>query len=204
MPFCIKCGAKTPEGSGDYCPNCSNSPPPIPQPQPQHSRQPAEYLLDIWDPKQAIILGIIFTPLFTIIIHYLNWKDLRNKKETTSLLIWGFAFIVLATAMSVELHTIYNSINSMKDMGRLFKLLLPFIIVISNLSFEFNNICIMLYPIFFFVAWYFLNGKKQIEYVEENYGDEYEGKSWRTPVVIAILIPFIVGFIIGFVNSFSR
>jgi len=204
MPFCIKCGAKTPEGSGDYCSNCSNLPPPIPhpQPQPQHSQQPTEYLRDIWEPKQAIILGIIFTPLFTMIIHYLNWKELGNKKEANSLLIWCIAFIVFATSMSVELHTIYNSISGIKDIGKLFKLLLPFILVISNLSFEFNNLALMLYPIFVFAIWYFLNGKKQIEYVEENYGDEYEGKSWRTPVLIAILIPFIVGFIIGFVNSF--
>jgi len=194
MPFCTKCGTKTPEGSGDLCSNCSNSPPPI--------SQPTEHYQDVWDPKQAIIWGIIFTPLFTMIIHYLNWKNLGKKNEATSLLIWGFAFIVLATAMSVELHTIYNSINSIKDMGRLFKLLLPFIIVISNLSFEFNNICIMLYPIFFFVAWYFMDGKKQIEFVKKNYGDEYEAKSWRNPVLLAIFIPFVAGFIIGFVRAF--
>lgn len=51
-------------------------------------------------------------------------------------------------------------------------------------------------------AWYFGLGKKQVAYVKDELGDEYERKTWLKPILISIgaLIGFVVtSMVLGYI-----
>ena len=42
----------------------------------------------IWNPTVAVYLGLLFTPLFSAVIQYLNWKTLGQRVKVKSSIAW--------------------------------------------------------------------------------------------------------------------
>lgn len=128
-------------------------------------------ITQIWNPSVAITLGIVFTPIFSALIHASNWRALGNHEEARRSVKWAaaqFFIIILATLLAA----LFRTELALYYMARA----LPFLGLI---------------------AWGVTAGKAQIAHVSSELGDIYESKSWILPVVTALACILVGALILG-------
>jgi len=109
----------------------------------------------LWNPGAAAAWSLLFTAVFGALLQYKNWKTLGEKKEAKISLIWAISILVFFLTWAL-IPEQYEP--------------LP---VITRRS-----------QIILLALWYFIHGKKQIRYIKENHGKDYERKQWASPLLI--------------------
>jgi len=146
--LCSKCNAEVSK-EFSFCPKCGT----VLLNEQNLTEKPA-----IWNPYIVANLCLLFSPLFSTIIQYINWNALKQKDKAKLSRIWIFTWIAI---------------------------LIIFLVLGVILPIEYLNIYISCYTIIL-IFWYFINGKNQSEYVKEKYGTEYKRKTWEIPLSITI------------------
>lgn len=54
-----------------------------------------------WNPDVAAVFGVLFTPIFSQIIHFLNWHALGEKARARNALVWAGASLLLFGGMEI-------------------------------------------------------------------------------------------------------
>lgn len=57
--------------------------------------KPADSVPEIWNPATAIILCILFSPMFSALIHMYNWRRLNQPGKAGSALMWAIALLLV-------------------------------------------------------------------------------------------------------------
>jgi hypothetical protein len=121
---------------------------------------PSEAAPVLWNPGAAAALSLLFTPLFGALVQAKNWETLGQLEEADRSKNWayGIGFFTVVSVMA--------------------SLALPSSSGLDNLM-RFANIGLM-------IAWYSQSAKRQMEYVQMNFGAGYPRRSWMTPVLCAL------------------
>lgn len=61
--------------------------------------KPPEPMPTLWQPDWAAALGLIFSPLFPITLHYLNWRQLNNPSQALRALRWLLTTLVILLSL---------------------------------------------------------------------------------------------------------
>jgi ankyrin repeat protein len=126
---------------------------------------------EIWSPNASANWSLIFSPSFGAFLHARNAKVLGRPEEAANNMKWFYGNLVWFGIMLV---------------------VSVFVPAIPDMPIRLINVVILL-------TWYFKVGKKQIKYVKDTYGSEYQKKPWGKPLMIALgcLIAYlIIGFVL--------
>jgi len=148
MPFCTKCGYEIAE-SVRFCSKCGAA-----QQGEQNPTQSTEGKPAFWSPTAAVNLAFFLYPLGAL-IHYKNWKILKEKNKAIGSLIW---FLCM--------------------------LLSSFVLFISLVLPGFWWLLFFFIALVMLIAWYYTSAQSQIKYVKEKYGTEYKKESLLIPILI--------------------
>lgn len=183
-PSCLQQHTVNPgwEGQSVNCPMCQKPfvmpSPPFVQATPvaQHAPLPPKTpkLPSLWNPTAAGNWSILFGPLFGTSIHFLNWKAIGDQKMLSAAVNW----LVVALGLTVW------AIGSM---------------IFDPASNDATG-CLIL----FLFIWYFLGGRKQINYVQEKLSGRYNRRSWRTPIAACLLIGYLLAQAISITSTLPR
>jgi len=120
----------------------------------------------LWNPNAAACWSLLFSPAFGAFLHARNAQTLQLEKEVKANKVWFYV-----------------------SLGYLvFVLISIFISAIPEALFRVAAIGLLL-------GWYFSLGKKQIVYVKATWGEGYERKPWKKPLLIGfgcLAVTFIV------------
>lgn len=122
----------------------------------------------MWNPNAAANWSFLLTPAFGAYLQMKNWQALGDEAKAAQAKMWAWgsvAFIVLVSVMSVVLI----DSKGMEAMSRSLGFALLF-------------------------AWYFANGRAQVQLVKARYGKTYPRRGWTKPLLIAL--GAYVGFIV--------
>jgi len=123
----------------------------------------------LWNPKAAAVWCLLFSPAFGAYLHARNAETLGRPEEAKANRMWFF--ISLAYFGVILISVFFPAIPD--QVFRLGALGLLF-------------------------GWHFSVGRKQIEFVRENYQDQYQRKPWAKPLLIAFgCVVALMGVIIG-------
>ena len=109
----------------------------------------------LWNPSAAVSWSLLFSVFFGLCLHLLNWKRLGKPKYVWWTLVWVLAYFLLLA-----------------------------IVPPKQLSEDHGDDRFVLAHMAFLLSWYFTLGKKQIAFVNENYGTEYARRSWVLPFLL--------------------
>lgn len=114
----------------------------------------------LWNPKAAAAWGFLFfSPAFGAWLHALNWREIGDPKRARANMIW--VWVTLG-------YLLFNA-------GTLLVTLPESVDVLARVS-----------GMLFWLAWYWSQGRVQVDYVK-SIGDDYERKGWARPVFAAVL-----------------
>jgi DNA-directed RNA polymerase subunit M/transcription elongation factor TFIIS len=156
---CPHCG-KPIKKEAVFCKHCKSSIGNIAQGQtyPQTNASSAvPQSVALWNPGVAAGLGILFSVIFSGIIHYHNWNALGKPDKAQSSLI-----VAILSLIGGILLGVFTPVPSILATGAAV------------------------------LVWYFAQGREQEEYVKKTYGDNYEKRSWQTPICTGVLVVFII------------
>jgi len=122
----------------------------------------------LWNPNAAASWGLLFSPVFSAILQMKNWDALGEPQKAASARLWAVGCLVLILAESIALMLLPPS-RELNSLGRI------------------TGIALLL-------AWYFVNGREQIQYVRTKFGDSYPRRGLAKPLGLAVLALF--GFIV--------
>ncbi len=113
----------------------------------------------IWNPNATSNWSLLFTPAFGSWLQMLNWQSLGETELASHSRRWFYATGV------VLLLTVFSSavINNPDTASAVSKAIyIPFLL-----------------------AWYFLSGRPQAQYVKQRFGDAYNRRKWTKPLLFA-------------------
>jgi hypothetical protein len=110
----------------------------------------------LWNPNAAACWSLLFSPAFGAFLHARNAEALGREEEAKANQMWFYVSVGYLTVVLVSI----------------------FIPAIPEWPFRVVAIGLLL-------GWYFALGKKQIAHVKETWGDTYERRPWKKPLLIA-------------------
>ena len=126
--------------------------------------------LKLWNPTIASLLGIIFTPIFGAILHYINWKQLNNTKMQFVNLASAIAYLPLFLVLFIFLSN-YTYAS-----------------YLDFIPYYFESTVTAFY-VFYWLIWHFFAAKQQINLVKHQV--YIKRKFWK-PFAIVASIPLII------------
>lgn len=134
----------------------------------------------LWNPNAASLWGLLLTPTFSAILHMKNWRALGDAARAASAKRWAIGTVVFTLVAAV------------------LAMVLPESPALDAL-FRFSGLGILL-------AWYYGNGKAQVEHVKRRFGSAYPRRGWAVPLLVgfAVMIAFLlVVFVLAFVSAIA-
>lgn len=128
----------------------------------------------LWNPRAIVAWSIPFTPAFGAYLQMRNWEALGESDYAAESRDWFIAALVVIGA--------YIAANAILASGTLTALA--------------ANVLMGL----FYVAWYLVSAKGQVEYVEQTFDEEYPHQPWAIAIafgVIALAILVAVAAMLG-------
>lgn len=125
----------------------------------------------LWNPNAAANWSLIFSPAFGAILQAKNWVELGQPDKAKTNKKWAIGVIIF-----LVIFALLPSIRMLDLIGRGIALIL-------------------------LIMWYFSQGRVQVKFVKEKYGQEYENKKWTLPLligtgcIIGLIILMITGVI---------
>lgn len=134
----------------------------------------------LWNPNAAALWGLLLTPTFSAILQWKNWRALGDDARAASAKRWaiGTAVFTLAAAGLAMVLPESPALDAL---------------------FRFSGLGILL-------AWYYGNGKAQVEHVKRRFGSAYPRRGWAMPLLagFAVLIGFLlVVFALAFLSAMA-
>lgn len=129
----------------------------------------------LWNPNASALWGLVLTPTFSAILHMKNWQALGDAARAASAKHWAIGTMVF-TVVTAGLALVLPESPGL------------------DLLFRFSGLGVLL-------AWYYGNGKAQVEHVKQRFGDAYPRRSWAVPLSLgfaAVLALLIVVFVLAF------
>jgi len=111
----------------------------------------------LWNPGAVCNWSILLTGAFGAILQYKNWRLLGEVGESKKSLYWAI--------FSIAFFLVWAVIPEAYE---------PFPVITRRFQF------------IVFVIWYFAHGVKQVRYVKERFGKNYDRKKWAVPIISAI------------------
>lgn len=141
------------------CPLCHNafsvaSPPVTQQTLPPPLPALPPSLPKLWNPNAAASWSVLFGPAFGPYLHHLNWRALGDHGKAAAAFRW-FVVGLIATILLTVWVQLSPSLGSAA-------------FVVS---------------LFLMAVWLYASGKKQINFIKEHYGENYERRSWWQPLL---------------------
>ncbi len=121
----------------------------------------------IWNPRAAANWGIVFLPL-GIFLHGKNALTLNRTNERRFNLFWFLVSLIYI--LIVSFLSGFADTESKQE--------------------EFRSVIWWPWVIIFF-AWYLSTARSQIKFVANEYGDDYEKKSWAVPLTVCAVTYFV-------------
>jgi hypothetical protein len=115
----------------------------------------------LWNANAAANWSILFSPIFGIWLHMLNWRALGETQRAESSKTWLMLSALLLVATSAG------------------GALMPF----SGLSFLSGVGSFVL-----LLVWYFASARSQVTWIAERYGSDYPRQGWAQPLLGAIVL----------------
>lgn len=147
---------------------------PYEAPRAELNEVPSNQAPAIWNPRVAANWSLLFSPVFGAILHTMNWRALGEPERAKVSRMWAIGCVVFLL-LSIFSPFVFGDSAGADLMERAAGLGL-------------------------LIVWYTTNGRSQMRYVEERYGNSYPHKGWGKPITFAILVIFgflIVAFLIG-------
>jgi len=116
----------------------------------------------LWSPNAAANWSLLFSPAFGAILHAKNWIELGEIDRARSNKNWARGVLIFLATA----------------------VLIPSIPILDRI--------IQVVGLVLILRWYFTQGRQQVTFVKEKYGQEYERKKWGQPILIGI------GCLVGF------
>ena len=132
-----------------------------------HEADPVE-IPEIWNPNAAACWSILFTPAFGSYLHARNWKSLGDTRRAAANARWMLASVTL-DCLKIVLAAMPDSRLAAGDID-----------------------LITAFQLLLLLAWYYSEGKAQIEFVRKNYGEGYSRRRWAKPMWVSIIAYVIV------------
>ena len=123
----------------------------------------------LYNPNVSANLCLLFSPIFSAILHAKNWQALGKPERAQQSYVWAIAYVAVIIAYSVG-----GAVS-------------PEIAKIPGAA--------VYWPMLF--AWYFTSGKAQITYVKEHCGSSYPRRSLIVPSLIALVVIIAVLMALG-------
>jgi len=117
-------------------------------------------ILSLYNPNVSANLSLLFTPIFSAILHAKNWKALGKAEHAKSSYEWAIGYVLVWIA--------YVGGGSV----------LPEIAKIPGAAVYWGML----------LVWYFTSGKAHINYVKEHFGSSYPRRSLLVPSLIAFIV----------------
>ena len=135
---------------------------------PTRSHTAASDVPELWNPTAAVNWSIIFVPLGAY-LHFRNDIKLKRHAEAKQNFIW-FCVLLLSPAIHA-----FISCVMLGDHNSIYKI-------------YFSLFGLVILPLF---GWYFGSAKRQINYVNESFGEDYQRKSWVMPLILCSFLWFV-------------
>jgi len=116
----------------------------------------------IWNPGAAAKWSLLFTPIFGALLHMKNWEALGRPERATASMRWAIGSALLYLAL---IAVVFILPEAMVD--RIPDRLLGFALLI---------------------AWYMVNAKDQMDFVDYTYGKDFVRRGWGKPILFAVLV----------------
>ena len=132
----------------------------------------------LWNPTAATLWCLLFGVMFGSWIHMKNWQVLGKPDKAAASQRW-----LVGTAL---LFVVSFSLA----------LAMPTSAVLGKTNFFLSFVLLF--------AWYFMNAREQIRFVDATYGKHYQHRGWGTPLLcglLAILGVGVVGAIVGIIAA---
>lgn len=129
----------------------------------------------LWNPNAASLWGLLLTPTFSAILHMKNWRALGDVARADASKRWAIGTAAFTGSITM------------------LALFLPESPGVDALL-RFSGLGVLL-------AWYYGNGKAQVEHVKQRFGDGYPRKGWAVPLSLgfaAVLALLLLVFLIAF------
>jgi hypothetical protein len=123
---------------------------------------------ELWNPGAAASWSLLLSAAFGAFIHMKNWEALGEPDKAAAAKKWVVAYFV--TILGFVLMGAFLP-NNRAILG-----------VLRLCSFG------------LLLAWYFVSGKPQLDFVKARYGKDYPRRGWAQPLLIALGV--IVGFVL--------
>lgn len=106
----------------------------------------------LWNPMWVILLSFVFTPVFGGIVSSFNWRTMGKHSESATSLSW--------MRSTIFLMVLYIFIE-------------PMLRGIPYTQYVLLTIMVALW-----LGWTYFDGYKQLQYVNEHFGEDYDHKFW--------------------------
>ncbi len=116
---------------------------------------------ELWNPNAAASWSIVFTAAFGAYLHARNWKAIGDAARVRTNVRWMIASLALTFLILVSA-------------------------VIPDSRVAAVDLVLKLSSLIFLIAWYYSEGKAQIEYVRKQYGEGYSRRHWGKPLWVSI------------------
>lgn len=126
----------------------------------------------LWNPNSAASWSVLFGPAFGPYLHHLNWRALGDHGRAAGAFRWFVA-------------------------GLLVTLALTFAVTFSP---DLASAAFMI-SLFFMAIWLFVSGKKQVAYIKQHFGENYERRSWWQPVLGGFAAILLLGFVVELIGG---
>lgn len=134
----------------------------------------------LWNPNAAALWGLLLTPTFSAILQTKNWRALGDEARAASAKRWAIGTAVF-TLVAGGLAMVLPESPAL------------------DVLFRFSGLGVLL-------AWYYGNGKAQVEHVKQRFGDGYPRRSWAVPLslgFVAVLALMILVFLLAFAAAMA-
>lgn len=123
--------------------------------------------IGLWNPNAAASWSVLFGPAFGPYLHHLNWRALGDHNRAAGAFRWFVAGLLLTFGLTF---------------GVLF-------------SPQLSSAAFMI-SLFFMVVWLFASGKKQVALIKEQFGENYERRSWWQPLLAGTAAILLLGVLV--------
>ena len=130
--------------------------------------------LALWNPTVAVLLSLLFTPVFGALVQMLNWRTLQEKELERQSLWWALAGCAILLG-----NQVFSAFLSE------FRVVASFTMGILAL---------------YLCSWLVLAAGRQPRHVREHCGRRYARRSWK-PVLVCTLAACVGYVLLGFFLS---
>ena len=132
----------------------------------------------IWNPTATVNWSIPFTPVFGAWLQMLNWESMGETELAAISKKWFYA-----------------------SLGMLLLYAIAGVALAGN---EAGLLLLRVLPLFYLITWYLGSGRPHMKYVQERFGNDYNRRPWKKPLLAAsgltvmyFALHFIVGVLFG-------